>query len=147
MLIDVFAGTSDEDPVFEELPARQLGIATHELLSSPGLALNMARGDVIFIEDRSTHAVVLERGGNFCIHIYADHIPVEDIAGLKAMSDATWVARWMGCFREIYRWPYLRATGWTRSMSFLIGFAIEPGLNGITRTSIKIWMTMMTRRF
>ncbi|MBC8999862.1 DUF4265 domain-containing protein [Pseudomonas zeae] len=84
MLIDVFAGTSDEDPVFEELPARQLGIATHELLSSPGLALNMARGDVIFIEDRSTHAVVLERGGNFCIHIYADHIPVEDIAGLES---------------------------------------------------------------
>ncbi|MEZ1323880.1 DUF4265 domain-containing protein [Pseudomonas fluorescens] len=83
MLIEVFAGTSDEDPVFEELPARQLGSATYELLSSPGLALNMARGDVISIEDRNTHAVVLERGGNFCIHIYADHIPAEEIVELE----------------------------------------------------------------
>lgn len=84
MLIEVFAGTSDEDPVFEELPARPLGTATYELLSSPGLALNMAREDVISIEDRNTHAVVLERGGNFCIHSYADHIPAEDIAGLES---------------------------------------------------------------
>jgi hypothetical protein len=83
VLIQVFAGDSD-DSVFEELPARQVGAATYELLSSPGLALNMARGDVISIENRNTHAVVLERGGNFCIHIYADYIPAEDIAGLES---------------------------------------------------------------
>lgn len=83
MLIEVYACTRDEDPVFEELSARQLDTATYELLSSPGLALNMARGDIISIEDRNTHAVVLERGGNFCIHIYADHIPAEEIFELE----------------------------------------------------------------
>ncbi|WP_279309484.1 DUF4265 domain-containing protein [Pseudomonas koreensis] len=81
--IHVFAGNSSDGPVYEELPARHLGTTAYELLSSPGLALNMARGDVISIENKNTHAVVLERGGNFCIHIYADSIPAANIAELE----------------------------------------------------------------
>jgi len=81
--IQVFAGNSSDGPVYEELPARHVGATAYELLSSPGLALNMARGDVISIKNKSTHAVVLERGGNFCIHIYADSIPAADIAELE----------------------------------------------------------------
>lgn len=81
--IQVFAGNSSDGPVHEELPARHVGATAYELLSSPGLALNMARGDVISIENKNTHAVVLERGGNFCIHIYADSIPAADIAELE----------------------------------------------------------------
>jgi hypothetical protein len=81
--IKVFAGSHSDGPVYEELPARHRGATTYELLSSPGLALNMARGDVISIENKNTHAVVLERGGNFCIHIYADSISAVDIAELE----------------------------------------------------------------
>ncbi|UVM48174.1 DUF4265 domain-containing protein [Pseudomonas sp. B21-015] len=82
--IRVFAGVNDEGPVFEDVSVRQVGVAVYELLSSPGLALNMARGDVISIENKNTHAVVLERGGNFCIHIYADHIPPADVVELES---------------------------------------------------------------
>ncbi|WP_208491909.1 DUF4265 domain-containing protein [Pseudomonas allokribbensis] len=81
--IKVFAGSHSDGPVYEELPARHVGATAYELLSSPGLALNMARGDVISIKNKNTHAVVLERGGNFCIHIYADSIRAADIAELE----------------------------------------------------------------
>ncbi|RIJ08309.1 DUF4265 domain-containing protein [Pseudomonas sp. 91RF] len=82
--IQVFAGNSSDGPVYEELPARHVGATAYELLSSPGLALNMARGDVISIENKNTHSVVLERGGNFCIHIYTDSISAADIAELES---------------------------------------------------------------
>lgn len=82
VLIQVFVA-DDDGPVFEELPAQQVAEDTYELLSSPGLALNLARGDVISIRNKNAHAEVLKRGGNFCIHIYADYIPPEDIAELE----------------------------------------------------------------
>jgi hypothetical protein len=82
--IQVFAGNRSDGPVHEELPARLVGATAYELLSSPGLALNMARGDVISIENKNTHSVVLGRGGNFCIHIYADSISAADIAELES---------------------------------------------------------------
>jgi hypothetical protein len=75
--------SNDGGPVFEELPAIAMGQDTYELLSSPGLALNLARGDVISIKNKNTHAEVLKRGGNFCIHIYADSIPEGVIAQLE----------------------------------------------------------------
>lgn len=53
------------------------------MLSSPGIALNLARGDIVSIKDREAPAVVLQRGGNFCIQIYADAIPQEEIAWLE----------------------------------------------------------------
>ncbi|CAI8814363.1 DUF4265 domain-containing protein [Pseudomonas zeae] len=82
-LIRIYAGDNDEGPVFERLPARKIDEYTYELLSSPGLALNLARGDIISIKNQQTHAEVLKRGGNFCIHIYADHIPQEYLTALE----------------------------------------------------------------
>jgi len=82
VLIEVFV-SDDDGPVFEELPAIAMGQDTYQLLSSPGLALNLARGDVISIKNKNTHAEVLKRGGNFCIHIYADYIPEGVIAQLE----------------------------------------------------------------
>jgi len=52
-LINVYAGMNDKGVVYEELPARKLDDNLYELLSSPGLALNMARGDIVSIPDAS----------------------------------------------------------------------------------------------
>lgn len=72
VLIHVYAGEDDSEPIFEELPARRIDEDTYELLSSPGLALNLARGDIVSIRNKNTHAEVLSRGGNFCVQIYED---------------------------------------------------------------------------
>ncbi|WP_029526949.1 DUF4265 domain-containing protein [Pseudomonas chlororaphis] len=82
VLIQVYVA-DDDGPFFEELPARKIDQDTYELLSSPGVALNLARGDIVSIKDREAPAVVLQRGGNFCIQIYADAIPQEEIAWLE----------------------------------------------------------------
>ena len=82
LLIEVYAA-DDDRPVFEELPVRRIDQDTYELLSSPGLALNLARGDVVSIKNKNAPADVLKRGGNFCIQIYADYIPPEDISALE----------------------------------------------------------------
>lgn len=71
-------------PVYEELPALRKGEHVYELLSSPGLALNLAKGDLINIEDPDSPAVVIKRGGNFCINLYAEHIDAETISRLEA---------------------------------------------------------------
>lgn len=72
VLIHVYAGEDDAEPMFEELPARQIDEDIYELLASPGLALNLARGDIVSIKNRNAHAEVLSRGGNFCVQIYED---------------------------------------------------------------------------
>ena len=82
VLIHVYV-TDDDGPFFEELPARKIDQDSYELLSSPGLALNLARGDIVSIKDREAPAVVLKRGGNFCIQIYADSIPQEELTLLE----------------------------------------------------------------
>ncbi|AZD99537.1 DUF4265 domain-containing protein [Pseudomonas chlororaphis] len=82
VLIQVYVA-DDDGPFFEELPARKIDQDIYELLSSPGIALNLARGDIVSIKDREAPAVVLKRGGNFCIQIYADAIPQEEIAWLE----------------------------------------------------------------
>ncbi|WP_220272901.1 DUF4265 domain-containing protein [Aquitalea aquatica] len=69
--------------MYEELPAIPVGDGCYELLSSPGLALNMAKADLIRIEKIDQPAVVLRRGGNFCIQIYADEIADEEIERLN----------------------------------------------------------------
>ncbi|NHZ84203.1 DUF4265 domain-containing protein [Massilia sp. CCM 8695] len=82
-LMKVFVAMRNGSPVFEQLPVRQLSEKTFELLSSPGLALNMAKGDVIAIEDPHKAPVVLQRGGNFCMQIYADALAPETITELE----------------------------------------------------------------
>ncbi|UQO33861.1 DUF4265 domain-containing protein [Burkholderia cepacia] len=66
-LIHVYAGSSGDAPVHEELPARQVEPGIYELLVSPGLVLNLAKGDLVRIDDPDRPATVLKRGGNYCI--------------------------------------------------------------------------------
>ncbi|MBN3809667.1 DUF4265 domain-containing protein [Paraburkholderia sp. Ac-20347] len=82
-VIRVYAGHNELGPVYEELQAVQLDDGSCELLASPGLALNLAKGDLVCIDDVSRPAVVLKRGGNFCIQIYADAIPDTEVARLE----------------------------------------------------------------
>lgn len=82
-LIKVFVAMRDNGPVSEELPARRVGPSRYELLASPGLALNLARGDIIEITAPDMPATVIERGGNFCIQIYADEIAPQDLQALE----------------------------------------------------------------
>ncbi|WP_175811357.1 DUF4265 domain-containing protein [Burkholderia contaminans] len=82
-LVNVYAGHNDQGPVYETLPARLVGDDAYELLASPGLALNLAKGDVIRFGDKTRPVTVLERGGNFCIQIYADEISVDEIKRLE----------------------------------------------------------------
>ncbi|VWD40656.1 hypothetical protein BLA39750_05353 [Burkholderia lata] len=78
-LIYVYAGSSGDAPVHEELPARQVEPGVYELLASPGLTLNLAKGDLVRIDDSDRPATVLKRGGNYCIQIYGDAIPDREI--------------------------------------------------------------------
>ncbi|QBQ39235.1 DUF4265 domain-containing protein [Pseudoduganella plicata] len=73
----------EHGPVCEQVPARDLGGDRYELLSSPGLALNLARGDIVAIGDPAAPATVLQRGGNFCIQIYADELSPPAVAELE----------------------------------------------------------------
>ncbi|NHB07379.1 DUF4265 domain-containing protein [Burkholderia cepacia] len=83
-LIHVYAGSSGDAPVHEELPARQIEPGIYELLVSPGLALNLAKGDLVRIDDPDRPATVLKRGGNYCIQIYGDAIPDHEIDRLAS---------------------------------------------------------------
>jgi hypothetical protein len=80
--IKVFVATRNDSPIFEELPAYQLSDNAYELLASPGLALNLAKGDIVEIIDREKPARVLKRGGNFCINIYTDEASEAILADL-----------------------------------------------------------------
>lgn len=75
LTVNFYAGSANGSPVYEELPAKKLADNKYELLSSPGLALNLAKGDIVEVLDTQKPAHVLHRGGNFCIQIYADELP------------------------------------------------------------------------
>ena len=81
--IRVVAGQNDHGPVYEPLHVRRIDADSYKILYSPGLTLNLAKGDIISIKDPQVPAVVLKRGGNFCIHIYSNH-PEEHIIALAA---------------------------------------------------------------
>ena len=82
-VIKVHAGEAEGKPVWEELPARQLHDGSFQLLASPGLALNLAKGDIISISDANQPAIVLRRGGNFCIQLYNANIDDASLAQLE----------------------------------------------------------------
>lgn len=81
-LINVYAGSNESGPVYEELPAKHIEGDIYELLASPGLALNLAKGDVIRLGDMGRPANVLQRGGNFCVQIYTDDLSRDEIERL-----------------------------------------------------------------
>nr|BFD42998.1 hypothetical protein FFPRI1PSEUD_44970 [Pseudomonas sp. FFPRI_1] len=83
VLIQVYMA-DDDGAVREELLARQIDEDIYELLSSPGLAQNLARGDIVSIRNPDAPAQVLKRGGNFCIQIYADYIDPAVITALES---------------------------------------------------------------
>ncbi|MBA9901913.1 DUF4265 domain-containing protein [Burkholderia cepacia] len=83
-LIHVYAGSSGDAPVHEELPARQIEPGIYELLASPGLVLNLAKGDLVRMDDPDRPPTVLKRGGNYCIQIYGDAIPDHEIDRLAS---------------------------------------------------------------
>jgi len=98
--IEIYAGPSSTGPVFEKIHARKVDEDTYELLSSPGLALNLAMGDIVSIKNKETAAKVLKRGGNFCIQIYSDHMPQVYVTELdrevRAELDGMLDGRYMG---------------------------------------------------
>ncbi|GJH32248.1 hypothetical protein CBA19CS91_05845 [Paraburkholderia hospita] len=102
-LINVYAGKNDSGPVYEELPAKYIEGDIYKLLASPGLALNLAKGDVIRIGDAGRPADVLERGGNFCIQIYTDEVSNDEIERLRSGvsqelgGEPGWRERWESC--------------------------------------------------
>lgn len=69
-LIHVYAGHGKNGGVFEEIPARLIKGNRYRILRSPGLAQNLAKGDVIEVSGRAEHPTVISRGGNFCIQIF-----------------------------------------------------------------------------
>lgn len=70
-LIEIFAGrTTAGEPVREELPAQAVGDGTYELLASPGVASNVAKGDVIRVLDANGSIEIIRRGGNVCVQTY-----------------------------------------------------------------------------
>ncbi|WP_347902935.1 DUF4265 domain-containing protein [Pseudomonas purpurea] len=84
VVIKVVAGENSRGLVYEPLHARRIDDDVYQLLYSPGLTLNLAKGDIISIKNKEAPAEVLKRGGNFCIHIYADHLDQEHITALEA---------------------------------------------------------------
>lgn len=82
-LTALFVAMREHGPICEEVPAHSLGGDRYELLSSPGLALNLARGDIVETGDGVVPATMVERGGNFCIHVYVDDIPAQAVADLE----------------------------------------------------------------
>jgi hypothetical protein len=82
-LIQVFVAMREHGPIHEELPARSMGENRYELLASPGLALNLARGDIVEIRNRDEPATVIRRGGNFCVQIYTDALAPADLDALE----------------------------------------------------------------
>ncbi|ALK30273.1 DUF4265 domain-containing protein [Burkholderia plantarii] len=83
-LIDVYAGNNESGPVYERLPAKQIDANVYKLLASPGLTLNLAKGDLIRLDGVDLPATVVMRGGNFCIQIYSNEISKDDAAWLEA---------------------------------------------------------------
>ncbi|MDR1911939.1 MAG: DUF4265 domain-containing protein [Helicobacteraceae bacterium] len=80
----VYAGKkSGGEAVFEKIPATRIAKNVYKLTSSPGLALNLAKGDLIKIYEGERSAKVLKRGGLFCVHIYEEYIDEKIIERLE----------------------------------------------------------------
>jgi len=82
-IIRVFAGKNQHGSVYEELPAKKESGGTYLLLASPGLALGLAKGDLIHLN--GGHHELIKHGGNFCIQMYVTNVDrqsLERITGL-----------------------------------------------------------------
>ncbi|WP_025126652.1 DUF4265 domain-containing protein [Pseudomonas sp. PH1b] len=127
VLIQVYMA-DDGGAVREELPARQVGPDTYELLSSPGLAQNLARGDVVCIRDANAPAQVLKRGGNFCIQIYADFIEPADVIALEHQVMAELTGTLDGLFGGTLSFAVPASNGMQRINALFDGFREKTGI-------------------
>lgn len=76
---DSFSKTVTE----EVLVISQLQANTFKLCSAPGLALNLAKGDIFVYKSKDIPVEVIRRGGNFNIHIYKAILSLESYENLK----------------------------------------------------------------
>ena len=83
--IKVFAGRSPTGIVQEELLVLPIGENKFKLLKSPGLAMDMAKDDIIELVSEESPPLVQKRGGNFCIHVYSDFMPTSEIEKLEKL--------------------------------------------------------------
>lgn len=98
IIINVLAGRNSNGPVLEEIPAMRNSDGSFTILSSPGLTLNLAKGDTLVLHADASFDVV-HRGGNFCIHIYADFLDKDDISKVEQLIQAQLGGALDGIFR------------------------------------------------
>jgi hypothetical protein len=61
--------SSSGSPAFEQVLVEARGTDRYVLLASPGLALGVAAGDEIMVDDGGRYRV-LTRGGNLCVQVF-----------------------------------------------------------------------------
>ena len=69
--IEIYLMTIDGTVHTEKLPAYALGNNTYEIISSPGIAFNIAKGDIVEILSREVPPKIIKRGGNICVQVYS----------------------------------------------------------------------------
>ena len=74
VFVDLVAGFRDGEPVYEMVPAVQLGGKRYRLIGTPGFALGVAHGDEIEIDagERLGYRVV-RSGGNVGVQVFLRH--------------------------------------------------------------------------
>lgn len=82
-IISVFAGKNQHCNVYEELPAKKESEETYLLLTSPGLALCLAKGDLVHLD--GGHHKLVKHGGNFCIQMYAPHVDPQSLERITSL--------------------------------------------------------------
>lgn len=68
-----------EKPVYEMVPAQQIGPRNYRILASPGFAPGVANGDEIEIVPNEGNGYrVVRRSGNICVQLFLNECPPED---------------------------------------------------------------------
>ena len=83
--LNIYAGrTSSGNTRVEEVLVVYIDENIYKLQSAPGLALNLAKGDVFEFFNSDEPVKVIYRGGNFNIHIYDADLTLEDYEYFKS---------------------------------------------------------------
>ena len=133
LLIDIFAGlTANNEAVVEQVKAIKREVDSYELISSPGLALNLAKGDWVKNMPASSPAKITKRGGRVCIHIYFN--------GDQRFSDEEIVNIDVGLMKISASMDGLNLHGGSFSIPAIVGFtAIETYFNQLEKDMHGVW--------
>lgn len=83
--LSIYAGkTSSGKTRLEEVLVECIDGNIYKLLSAPGLALNLAKGDTFEFINSDEPVKIICRGGNFNIHIYEANLTLEDYEDFKS---------------------------------------------------------------